>query len=86
VPARESVSPEFFARAVSLKTIARLAPAVARRPRWLYQFARTGAIPDLTAPNLAPPGGAAPTFFGAYYEWMTTPPPSWEDLAWMREQ
>ena len=28
----------------------------------------------------------APTFFGAYYEWMTTPPPSWDDVAWMREQ
>ena len=42
-------------------------------------------IPDLTAPNLAPPGGEAPTFFGAYYEWMTTPPPSWDDVAWMRE-
>ncbi|MCW2757234.1 MAG: flavin oxidoreductase, partial [Nocardioidaceae bacterium] len=25
-------------------------------------------------------------FFGAYYEWMTTPPPSWDDVAWMREQ
>ena len=55
------------------------------RPRWALQFARAG-IPDLTAPNLAPPGGSAPTFFGAYYEWMTTPPPSWEDVAWMREQ
>jgi isopentenyl diphosphate isomerase/L-lactate dehydrogenase-like FMN-dependent dehydrogenase len=29
--------------------------------------------------------GEAPTFFGAYYEWMTTPPPSWEDVAWMRD-
>ena len=35
---------------------------------------------------MAPPGGQAPTFFGAYYEWMTTPPPSWEDVAWMRDQ
>jgi heme/flavin dehydrogenase (mycofactocin system) len=30
--------------------------------------------------------GPAPTFFTAYYEWMTTPPPTWEDVAWMREQ
>ncbi len=29
---------------------------------------------------------AAPTFFGAYGEWMMTPPPSWDDLAWLREQ
>ena len=69
-----------------LKTLVRLAPKVISKPRWLYQFGRTGQIPDLTAPNLASPGGAAPTFFAAYYEWMTTPPPSWEDVAWMREQ
>ena len=37
-------------------------------------------------PNLAPPGGDAPTFFGAYGEWMQTPPPSWADIAWLREQ
>jgi hypothetical protein len=35
--------------------------------------------------GLGPPGGAAPTFFGAYYEWMTTPPPTWEDVEWMRK-
>jgi len=65
----------------------RMAPKVATKPRWLYQFGRTGQIPDLTAPNLAAPGSeTGPTFFGAYYEWMTTPPPSWEDVAWMREQ
>ena len=28
----------------------------------------------------------SPTFFGAYGEWMMTPPPTWEDLAWLREQ
>ncbi|MBV8947717.1 MAG: alpha-hydroxy-acid oxidizing protein, partial [Solirubrobacterales bacterium] len=26
------------------------------------------------------------TFFGAYGEWMLTPPPSWEDLRWLREE
>jgi heme/flavin dehydrogenase (mycofactocin system) len=82
---RDWGSPEIPER-VDLSTMVRLAPAVARKPRWLYQFAKTGAIPDLTAPNLAPPGGTAPTFFGAYYEWMTTPPPSWEDVAWLRAQ
>ena len=81
---RDWGSPEIPEK-VDLKTKVRLAPQVVRRPRWAWQFARAG-IPDLTAPNLAPPGGAAPTFFGAYYEWMTTPPPSWDDVAWMREQ
>ena len=32
------------------------------------------------------PGGPAPTFFGAYGQWMQTPPPTWDDVAWLREQ
>jgi isopentenyl diphosphate isomerase/L-lactate dehydrogenase-like FMN-dependent dehydrogenase len=47
---------------------------------------RSGTLPDLTAPNLTPPGGQAPTFFGAYGEWMTTPLPSWDDIGWLRRQ
>jgi heme/flavin dehydrogenase (mycofactocin system) len=82
---RDWGSPEIPEK-VDLKTMVRMAPKFANRPRWAYQFGKAGVIPDLTAPNLAPPGGAAPTFFGAYYEWMTTPPPSWDDVAWMREQ
>jgi L-lactate dehydrogenase (cytochrome)/glycolate oxidase len=35
---------------------------------------------------MAKPGEKAPTFFGAYYEWMQTPLPTWEDIAWLREQ
>jgi heme/flavin dehydrogenase (mycofactocin system) len=82
---RDWGSPEIPEK-VDLKTMVRMAPKVISKPRWLYQFGRSGQIPDLTAPNLAPPGGAAPTFFAAYHEWMTTPPPSWEDVSWMREQ
>ena len=79
---RDWGSPEIPEK-VDLKTMVRMAPKVVTKPRWLYQFGRTGQLPDLTAPNLAPPGGDAPTFFAAYYEWMTTPPPQWEDVAWM---
>ncbi len=71
---------------LDLKAMARFAPEVLRRPRWLAQFARAGYVPDLTAPNLVEPGADAPTFFGAYYEWMQTPLPTWEDLRWLREQ
>ncbi|HET6506968.1 MAG TPA: pre-mycofactocin synthase MftD [Baekduia sp.] len=71
---------------LDLKAMAKLAPEVIVRPRWLASFARAGGPPDLGAPNMAPPGGAAPTFFGAYGEWMFTPKPSWDDLAWLREQ
>jgi pre-mycofactocin synthase len=82
---RDWGSPEIPEK-VDLKTMARFAPQVLARPRWLWEFGRSGQLPDLTAPNLAPPdGGPAPTFFGAYYEWMTTPPPTWADVEWMRK-
>ena len=35
---------------------------------------------------MAAPGSEPPTFFGAYGQWMQTPPPSWDDIAWLREQ
>jgi heme/flavin dehydrogenase (mycofactocin system) len=71
---------------LDLKTMARFAPEALSRPRWLLDFARARRLPDLTTPNLAEPGEPAPSFFGAYFDWMQTPPPTWEDVAWMREQ
>lgn len=71
---------------VDLKAAIKLAPEVLARPGWLWSFAKTGRLPDLTAPNMAKPGEKAPTFFGAYYEWMQTPLPSWDDIAWLRSQ
>jgi len=64
----------------------RLAPEVLVRPAWLADWARAGGPPDLTVPNLTPPGETALTFFGAYGEWMQTPPATWEDLRWLRDQ
>lgn len=71
---------------LDLKAMLRFAPEVLRRPRYLSNWVRSGALPDLTVPNLVEPGAPAPTFFGAYYEWMTTPLPTWDDIAWLREQ
>ncbi|WP_119730229.1 pre-mycofactocin synthase MftD [Thermomonospora amylolytica] len=71
---------------IDFRTMVRMAPGVLPRPGWLWRFARTGRIPDLTVPNLQPPGGQAPTFFGAYGEWMQTPPPTWDDVKWLREE
>jgi L-lactate dehydrogenase (cytochrome)/glycolate oxidase len=71
---------------LSLKAMARFAPEALARPRWLYEFIKSGQLPDLTAPNMGPKGQTGPTFFGAYGAWMQTPPPSWEDVAWLREQ
>jgi pre-mycofactocin synthase len=71
---------------MDLKTMAKLAPEALRRPQWLLGYARTGRPPALTVPNLARPGAAAPTFFEAYGQWMQAPLPTWEDVAWLREQ
>jgi heme/flavin dehydrogenase (mycofactocin system) len=71
---------------LDVRAMARFAPEALARPAWLLRYARTGKVPDLTTPNLALPGGPAPTFFGAYGEWMQTPLPTWDDVAWLREQ
>jgi isopentenyl diphosphate isomerase/L-lactate dehydrogenase-like FMN-dependent dehydrogenase len=71
---------------MNLKTMLHLLPQAIVRPHWLLLFAKAGYIPDLTTPNLARPGEKAPTFFEAYGEWMQTPPPTWEDVAWLREK
>jgi pre-mycofactocin synthase len=71
---------------VDVRTMARFAPQVLRRPHWLAAFARTRQLPDLTVPNMALPGQPAPTFFGAYGEWMGTPPPRWDDVEWLRRE
>ena len=71
---------------IDLKNAIRLAPEALSRPRWLWSFARSGAMPDLTTPNMAPLGATPPTFFGAYYEWMQSELASWDDVAWLRAQ
>ena len=72
---------------LDIRSMARLAPEVLARPRWLSTWVRSRHLPDLTVPNMTVvPGDPAPLFFGAYGEWMQTPPPSWDDLAWLREQ
>ncbi|MGO4200889.1 pre-mycofactocin synthase MftD [Rhodococcus sp. TAF43] len=71
---------------MDLKAMFQFAPEGITRPKWLWEFAKTGKVPDLTTPNLAAPGQQPPTFFGAYGQWMGTPLPTWDDVAWLREQ
>jgi heme/flavin dehydrogenase (mycofactocin system) len=71
---------------IDFKTAMKFAPQTIIRPKWLYEFAKTGKIPDLTVPNMTVPGEAGRGFFSVYGEWMQTPPPSWADVAWLREQ
>ncbi len=71
-----------------LPTIVRRLPEVLppRKWRWFARYARTLRPPALTVPNMALPGQPAPTFFGAYGQWMQTPLPTWDDIRWLRSQ
>jgi heme/flavin dehydrogenase (mycofactocin system) len=71
---------------MDLKAILQFAPEGIVRPGWVRDWLRHGGLPDLTVPNMGSPGEPAPTFFGVYGEWMTTPPPTWDDIAWLRQQ
>ena len=71
---------------MTLREMIRQVPTAASRPAWLYGWLRSGSLPGLTVPNLPVGGAPAPTFFGAYGQWMQTPPPSWDDVAWLRAQ
>lgn len=69
---------------MNFRTALRYAPEVVTHPSYLWSFLRSDTpIPNLTVPNLGDP---APTFFGAYGEWMQTPTATWDDIAWMRAQ
>jgi len=71
---------------LDLRTMLGLAPQALARPRWLLAWLRHGHLPDLGVPNMARADGTVPTFFGAYGEWMGTPKPTWDDIAWLRSQ
>jgi L-lactate dehydrogenase (cytochrome) len=66
-------------------TAIKMSPQGLIRPRWFLEWAKTLKPPSLTVPNQAGRGESGPPFFAAYGEWMGTPPPTWEDIAWIRE-
>ncbi|MEV1329304.1 pre-mycofactocin synthase MftD [Micromonospora costi] len=71
---------------MNLNAMIRYAPQVIHKPGYLWTWVKSGHLPDLGVPNLGARDAAIPTFFGAYGQWMGSPPPTWEDLAWLREQ
>ncbi|ORA33711.1 pre-mycofactocin synthase MftD [Mycobacterium aquaticum] len=71
---------------MDLKTMIKMSPEVLTKPRWLWSFGKHLRPPDLRVPNQGRRGEPGPTFFEAYGQWMATPPPTWEDIAWLREQ
>lgn len=73
-------------QSVDYKTILKHAPETVLRPLWLYDWLKSGNIPQLGVPNFRTSEDHVPGFFEAYGTWMGTPPPTWEDVAWLRSQ
>src|SRR6266516_5306785 len=71
---------------MNLQTMQRVAPEGLTRPGYVLSWLRHGRLPELTVPNMSGRGESPPSFFGAYGEWMQTPPPSWADIGWLRGQ
>jgi heme/flavin dehydrogenase (mycofactocin system) len=71
---------------MNLRTMLRYAPQGLTRPGYLLGWLRNGGLPDLAVPNMARPGEPPPGFFAAYRDWMTVKPPTWDDIAWLRER
>jgi heme/flavin dehydrogenase (mycofactocin system) len=71
---------------MNFEELLRQVPSAITRPAYTYHWLRTGGVPDLTVPNLPVGGAPAPTFFGAYGQWAQSVPPSWDDVAWLRQQ
>ena len=75
----------FIPSDINFEAVRKLGVDVSLHPKWLWDFAKTGALPDLSAPNMVPLGQTPPKFFEAYGQWMATPSPTLEDIAWLRD-
>ncbi len=69
---------------VNARNIMQFAPHVVVRPRWLWNFARDGFSVELANAAALGPGGtpiaAADASMGMFAE-----PPTWDDIAWIRD-
>ncbi len=75
---------------LDLRTSVKHAPELLTRPVYSWRYGKEVVthrrLPDLHVPNMVLEGEQPPGFFEAYGQWMGTPPPSWDDLRWLREQ
>jgi L-lactate dehydrogenase (cytochrome) len=71
---------------MSWRTMLKHAPEASIRPQYLMRWAQAGELPTLGVPNFGPITDTPPGFFDAYGTWMGTPPPTWDDIAWLRQQ
>jgi heme/flavin dehydrogenase (mycofactocin system) len=75
----------FIPTAINFEAVRKLGLDIGLHPEWLWSFAKTGRLPKLTTPNMVALDQQPPKFFEAYGQWLQTPPPSWEDLTWLRQ-
>lgn len=85
-PAGRDWGSPFIPERIGATAIRSYALPVLARPRYLWGWLRHGGLPALTVPNMAGPGAPAPGFFAAYRSWQAVPPPSWDDVAWLRAE
>ncbi|KAA0120928.1 pre-mycofactocin synthase MftD [Mycolicibacterium sp. P9-22] len=79
---RDSGSPQIPDR-LDLGAILRFAPQIIHKRRWWWEFAKRLQLPDLSAPNFVSLGESPPSFSEAYRQFLATPPPQWDDIAWL---
>ncbi|MEO3779796.1 pre-mycofactocin synthase MftD [Micromonospora sp. B11E3] len=70
---------------LDLKTMAVLAPHALSRPFWFGSYLLRGRIPELKVPNLFEADRTVPYFGKAWADFAATPPPTWQDIKWLRE-
>jgi isopentenyl diphosphate isomerase/L-lactate dehydrogenase-like FMN-dependent dehydrogenase len=70
---------------VNARNIVRFAPHVAVRPRWFYNFVRDGMSIEVANARALGPGGGAMKADQASAA-LIAEPPTWTDIAWIREQ
>ncbi|MEQ8842874.1 MAG: mycofactocin biosynthesis FMN-dependent deaminase MftD [Acidimicrobiales bacterium] len=73
-------------QAFTVKELLPHVPDVIKKPRYAWEWAKSRQIPLLTVPNFVTGDDEPPVFFEAYGTWMGTPPPTWDDVAWLRSQ
>jgi pre-mycofactocin synthase len=76
---------------IDVAALVRYAPQWLARPRYVAGWLRGAAgggrgLPELTVPNMAARDEPAPGFFAAYRDWQAVAPPTWDDIAWLRQQ
>lgn len=70
---------------LDLAAMIRYSPMALGNPLWFMRYLRRGSIPGLDAPNMSKADGIVPTLVGGLYEWVASPIPTWDDVAWLRE-